>query len=235
MSLPIVAPRQTAADISQHDFVIGGWSCGMKVSASHGVSLDQANPAHFGGIYDTYILTPTAAGLSLTMAAISTATSTSLAPGYSCWVRNASAIYSLRVLDSASAEIMTLPPGTSVRLDTAGSAWTKTTAQAEYTLVTTDATPTQIFEVVVPTGKAFSLTARVLSLTGTAPVSFTYAITGMNNGGTVAVSFDRLASSDALTTRDVGYSISGASIRVRVTGVAATTINWKATYDLLLL
>jgi hypothetical protein len=234
MSLPFVAPRQQAAAEGRNDIVLGGWSCGMKVAGSHGVSLSQANPAHFGGLYDTYLLTPTAAGLTLTMAAISSASATTLAPGYTAWICNKSTIYPLRVLDNGAAEIVSLPPGRAARLDTVGAVWSAIMmSPGEYLLTTTDATPTDIFSISIPTGKAFTITATIIALTGTTPTSIVYTVTGMNSGGTCAVAFDRSATSAQAPVLAVGYNVASAVISVRVTGIAATTIAWKARYDIL--
>lgn len=101
---------------------------------------------------------------------------------------------------------------------------------------TTDATVTVAATVATITDRAYLVTAKVLATETTdhdEVASYGRVGTFKNDGGTLT----QVGSTTSLWTHedtagwDVDFNVSGTSIRLRVTGAAATNISWLADLD----
>lgn len=224
--------RGNIRTVETGDVAVSGYQLGEKCEGNIGSNVSQGNPAHFAGIYSAYCLTPTVAGLSFTLANITTASATTVARGYATWIYNASSAFSLAILDFSSAQVTILMPRTGGYF-IAGSSWyIPTTADTITTATTTDATPTVIASIPVTAGSAFTIRATIVSKNGTSPTSWDYKFTGYNNAGTLARSFDELTTSDVGTAQVIDYTLTANVVNLRVTGIAATTIQWRCRYTI---
>lgn len=232
--MSISTVRGDIRTVQTGDVAVGGYQLGEKCEGNISSNVSQGNPAHFAGIYSAYSLTPTIAGLTFTLATISTASATTVARGYATWIFNAASALGLTILDASSAQITILQPRAGIYLIAGSGGWyTPTLQETENTLTTTDATPTIISTIPISVGRAFTFRALILSRTGTTPTSWQYHFTGFNNAGTVTRSFDELTTSDISTTQVVDYTLGASVVNIRVTGIAATTINWICQYNIL--
>lgn len=101
-------------------------------------------------------------------------------------------------------------------------------------VTTTDATLTTLATITVPTGGVATINLLVTGKTSTpAGAGWAMAATFKNAAGTVAqvgATLTTLSVQDAaLITAAPSLDVTGATFRVRVTGVALTTIEWYAT------
>jgi hypothetical protein len=101
-----------------------------------------------------------------------------------------------------------------------------------YTDQTTDATPENVMSMAIPTNSIRMVEAVVVGLKSdrTAGAAYRLKATFRNNGGTTvqigATTVDVLHEDNAAW--DAAFTVSSPNIILQVTGVAATTINWKA-------
>lgn len=98
-------------------------------------------------------------------------------------------------------------------------------------VTTTDATATTIMTIPIPNNSVCGLDLHVIGIKNDSSEGANYVIKGTyrNNAGTVSIvgtlSSSHLEEDD--TNWDVALSVSSTNVLVKVTGVAATTINWK--------
>lgn len=106
--------------------------------------------------------------------------------------------------------------------------------QFSATATTTDATPT------VPSGATYTITSgavvristSIIAKTGSlSGAAFEYVGTFKNTAGTVtqigSTSVLHAHNDTALNAIAITYNISGTAVRIQVTGIAATTIEWE--------
>jgi hypothetical protein len=103
----------------------------------------------------------------------------------------------------------------------------------QFTLQTTDATPTLLFSIDTIGAEAGTIeyTVNGLSDDGTLALSTKRIFGYKNDGGTLGMSSEALIlfSSD-FSTADVAASINGLTLEVKVTG-EASVINWSGSYE----
>lgn len=108
------------------------------------------------------------------------------------------------------------------------------TAWSTATASTTDGTQTTCGTYTVPTSYGVVMEAMIVATKRDRSVSvgWTLLASAANAAGTVTLHGTPVVTgpTDAATTWDVTVDISGTSLRVRVTGAAATTIDWRVTY-----
>lgn len=108
------------------------------------------------------------------------------------------------------------------------------TSWSTATASTTDATQTTCGTYTVPTSYGVVMEAMIVATMRdrSASVGWTLLASAANAAGTVTLHGTPVISgpTDAATTWDVTADVSGTSLRVRVTGAVATTIDWRVTW-----
>lgn len=104
------------------------------------------------------------------------------------------------------------------------------------TVDTTDATVTTLLTITVPTGAGVVVSATVSAKTATPGIGAYTLVGGFKNvAGTVsqvgAAVASLLVRDAALVTATAVFDVTGATIRIRVTGVIATNITWLGVAD----
>jgi len=111
--------------------------------------------------------------------------------------------------------------------------WAPVAFNPGVTVQTTDATPAALLTVPVGASSVVTLTGMVAAADSayTAAVGGTFTITARRAGGAAAALSNPvvIVSSESAATFDA--ILSGDDLIVQVTGVAATTINWRAEYN----
>ena len=99
-------------------------------------------------------------------------------------------------------------------------------------VTTTDATPTTLATVPVPTNDAVTLNGIVVAKnsTYTAAVGGLFNVTAINNAGTLTIMGTPLVAINASSTEIFNIIVSGTNLILQVTGIAATTYTWNANY-----
>jgi adhesin HecA-like repeat protein len=116
----------------------------------------------------------------------------------------------------------------------AASSYTPPDTQTNATQTTSNATPTNIAgsSYAVATSNAIQYEARIVARDVTNSASSSWRITGTfyNNGGTVSQQGSATIVTEQLSNAGLGVDlvISGTNVLVQVTGLAATTVNWRA-------
>lgn len=100
------------------------------------------------------------------------------------------------------------------------------------TVTTVDATPTTLATISIPSNTAVTLNGNIVSRNSTFTDSTGgfFNATAINNGGTVTLVGSPVVSVNATSTALFNVIVSGTNLIVKVTGIAATTYNWQATY-----
>lgn len=163
-----------------------------------------------------------------------------LALGNAGWLRSVR----ISVTPPADGEVLVYDAGADEYVPTAPAAapvlpWTRAAAPAA--MQTTDATVTTLATLATTTDRGHLLRVEVLAVKGdrSAAVGWSYLVTVTNAAGTVTVRDTLGACTDPASTlvdatSPVAFDVSGTSVRVRVKGTAATTIDWSATATTLL-
>lgn len=106
------------------------------------------------------------------------------------------------------------------------------TSRITATLTTNDATPTVLYAYTIPANGAVTLNATICAADSiyTQGVAATYVAGAHNTGaGAIQVGIANISiSQDFIVPINITAAVSGATLEIVVTGVAATTINWKA-------
>lgn len=112
-------------------------------------------------------------------------------------------------------------------------------SSAKATATTTDATPITIIAMPTVSGTTYTFQARAVANSGSGAqgASFNMAALVTNNGGVVTIvdtaPLFTPITSGALSATDLSYAVSGTNIILVATGIAATTISWKASITVL--
>lgn len=93
-------------------------------------------------------------------------------------------------------------------------------------ITTTDATTTTIAQQVTPSNKTVRVQCRVVAVGTSNQTGFVVSAIVKNTGGTAAVVGTATSTADVSTSWTATIDANSANARVRVTGAAATTINW---------
>lgn len=105
--------------------------------------------------------------------------------------------------------------------------------QTEYTVTTTDATPTTLVSIAVPTNQAVTLNGDIVGATSTysAAIGGDFLATARRAGGGLTMVGAPVINlnEDSAGSPDFNVVVSGNNLIVQVTGESATTYNWKST------
>lgn len=102
------------------------------------------------------------------------------------------------------------------------------------TVSTTDATPTTLATIAVPTGNAITITGTLVARNTAGTINNTtggrFVATAVNTAGTVTLASPPDVVVMATSTGTFNVVVSSTNLVVQVTGIAATAYNWSATY-----
>ena len=105
--------------------------------------------------------------------------------------------------------------------------------QTEYTVTTTDATPTTLVSIAVTTNQAITMDGDIIAATSTfsAAIGGNFLATARRAGGGLTLVGSPVINlnEDSGGVPDFNVVVSGNNLIVQVTGEVATTYNWKAT------
>lgn len=108
---------------------------------------------------------------------------------------------------------------------------------AQASLQTTDATTTTIFTLAIPASKVVCVQTNLIGRKSDDSAGYVYQqVSAFRNPAGTAIAITgspaALATLEDVATGGMAWVVSGSDMLLRVTGIAATTINWRATLDI---
>lgn len=210
-------------------------SVAVATSVQIGVTTLSNNAQTIAGIDNTHVVTPqnlTAKLGTQTANAVAYGQGTATAVGWTNAGTNGQLIIAATGAAPAFASLtstggsITITPGpNTLNIDVED--------QSEYTVTTTDGTPTTLVSIAVTTNQAITLEAEVIGATSTysAAIGGNCLATARRAGGSLTLVGSPVINlnEDSGGSPDFNVVVSGNNLIVQVTGEAATTYNWKAT------